>query len=89
MASCCVKNCLSKKKNNSDIILFSLPEILSQDWVKVINRPDWKPKKCSVICNKHFAKCDYCVIKKRLVPGAAPLKTEALVDVNSGRYCYL
>ena len=89
MASCCVINCSSKKATDSSVILFSLPEHLSRDWVEVINRPDWQPKKRSVMCNKHFAKSDYCVVAKRLVPGATPLRSEALVDVNSGAFAYI
>ena len=27
---------------------------LFQAWVKFVNRKDWKPSSCSVLCEKHF-----------------------------------
>ena len=87
MASCCVTDCSSKREISKNVILFSLPEHLSYEWRKVINRPgNWEPKKRTVICERHFAKSDYCAITKKLAPGATPLRTEELVSIVSGVY---
>ena len=90
MASCCVKDCDSKRKNGTGVILFSLPENLSYTWKSVINRPDWEPRPYSKICNIHFSKSDYCTVAKRLEPGATPLKNknEPQVIISSGNYYF-
>ena len=86
MASCCVKDCDSKRKNGTEVILFSLPENLSYKWKFVIDRPDWEPKQNSKICSNHSSKSDYSTVAKRLEPGAIPLKNETQVIISSGNY---
>ncbi|KAL0850917.1 hypothetical protein ABMA28_006826 [Loxostege sticticalis] len=56
MVSCSVMDCSTTKRNNPGKFHFTGPTNLDmrKTWLKLINRPNWIPKKYLCICSKHF-----------------------------------
>ena len=80
---CVVNGCKTRKFSKADnVTLFSVPQSLSDDWHRVIDRKQWTPKKSSKICSLHFTRGD--VIGKHLRPGAIPLSSFPSLFVKSG-----
>ena len=82
--SCAVSGCATNEKTKkANIILFSIPSEFTQDWRRVINRPEyWIPKPSSKICSLHFTPGD--IVAKKLRPGAIPLTSLPVVFIQSG-----
>ena len=82
--SCAVSGCATNEKTKSSkIILFSIPSEYTQDWRRVINKPDyWLPRPNSKICSLHFTPGD--IVGKKLRPGALPQPSLPVVFIPSG-----
>ena len=82
---CSVLNCKSSS-SDSEISLFSFPKNYTEEWIKIVKRDDWIPKKYSKICSLHFAK--HHINNRRLVDGAKPIIDESLksATVLLGRF---
>ncbi|XP_064484249.1 THAP domain-containing protein 5-like [Ornithodoros turicata] len=54
MGGCCALNCCSH--NQKGIRLFKFPQDRERrsKWVKNMNRPDWRPRPRSELCERHF-----------------------------------
>ena len=68
---CCVNGCNYKSIPGDNVVMFSLPEELNQQWISFINRENFVPLKSSRICSSHFS-AENRFGDKQLVRGAVP-----------------
>ena len=48
---------LTSHETHSKIATFHFPlkkEEVLKKWIQFVNRKDWKPSSCSILCEKHF-----------------------------------
>lgn len=59
---CCVSKCSSNVSKSGDYVsVYRFPnkDDVKEKWIKNIQRQNWVPSKDSVVCSKHFRKCDF------------------------------
>ncbi len=70
--NCIVKSCTSTyNSSDKELSFFGFPSAYNKDWLKAVGRgDDWKPKKNTKICSRHFP--PHMISNRRLLPGAVP-----------------
>ena len=87
MSKCTVFDCPSRKKTITKTRLFTVPKILTSEWLEVLKKGkplQWMPKKHTKICALHFSNDE--VYRNGLQPWATPkMKLDLMNSTTEGK----